>query len=469
MTNKTVSFRSTPVWVGVEATIMSGPKKVKYDQQILIHTAQNDFPIMKLVEFEEHNDYVASTAGSIHISFMMGLGDYVYKLYPFRDMLEVTIKKILQKDTGQTEDEDDSPTLRYRAILDITKNPKVTAQRINNVDYETLNQSDVVQISLELLDRNLEVIRVATTPGGIYPQATMDQIIPGVMVGESNKWLIDGKPAVECFNMVPADNLVAVPNAYIPSIKLSLVPTYLQEKISGVYNSGLGTHYQRVDGKPSWYVYPLFNTDRFDEDVERMVIYAVPEDELSGLDRTYRKEGKILYVVAAGQHKYEDDSQISDLNEGVGIRLPNATSVMNNGANLTPAGPVADRARANAEIGNRKRADGVYYAPTVAPSDNLFKYTSRLAGKQVSNLNLVWENSEPDYVYPGMPCKYIFMDGGEYRELKGIILGRYTVKALIGPPITTNTYRQSTNLAIALEYYEDTPTTQPVMNSPGYF
>lgn len=469
MTNKAVSFRSTPVWIGVESTIMSGPRKVKYDQRVMIHTSANDFPVMKLVEFEEHNDYSIGTSGSIHISFLLGLGDYTYKLYPFRNMLEVTIKKIFQKTNGETDDEDDSPTIRYRAILDVDKNPKITGQRSSNIDYETLNQSDVVQVNLELVDRNLEVIRVATTPGGIYPEATMDQIIPGLMMGESNKWLVDGAPAIQCFNMVPADNLVSVPNAYIPSIKIGLVPTYLQEAISGVYNSGLGTHYQRVDGKPSWYVYPLFNTDRFNEDVERVVIYAVPENELSGIDQTFRKEGKVLYIVATGEQKYSDDSQISDLNEGVGVRLPNATGMFNNGATLTDKGPVADRARLNTEIGNRKRSDGVYYAPTVTPSDNLFKHVSKLAAKQVSSLNVAWENSEPDYIYPGMPCKYVFMDGSEYRELKGVILGRYTVKGLIGPPITTNTYRQSTNLAIALEYYEATPEEQPIANSPGVF
>lgn len=467
--NTTTNFDSTPVWKGALSVFNSGRKNVKYNLLVKIHTPKGDFNVLKVIEYQEYNDYVKQVYGSIHLSFHLGMGDYVHKLYPFRDILEVTVKKVPQNDTGIAEVNEEYQAIRYRAILDLTKNVRATGERITQIGYETLNQSQPVTVNLELLDRNQELLRVAITEGDIYPQVTMKQVISAVMTGESNKLRLDGKGVIEGFNLVEPDNSMVIPNIHIPSMKVGLVPTYLQEKSLGVYSTGMGTHYQRVNNIPSWYVYSLFDCERFDSDVERMVIYAIPQDRASGLDRTFRKEGKILYVVATGQRNYTDDSQLGDLNQGVGFRMPNATGIFNGGAEMTLTGPVADRARLNTEVGTRKRPDGVYYAPMLAPSNNPFKQYSQLAARMTSQLNVVWENSYPDYVYPGMPCKYIFMDGEEYRELKGVILGRYTVSNLIGGSVTSSTYRQATHLGVCLEYYEDIPAEQPTSESPGVF
>ena len=467
--NTNVNFRQTPVWQGVEATILSGPKNSRSDLNIIIHTKDSDFNVIKVTEVQEFNDYTADVYGSLNLSFYLSLADYVYKLYPYRDFLEVSVKRTPRTEDNAVNSEDEVTSIRYRAVLSLKNNQAVTGARMTQYDYDTLSQSDMVMVNLELMDRSQELLRVATTQGGIYPGATAEQVISGVMVGESNKWLIDGMPCVSKFNIVTPDNGEPIKGTYLPPMKIGLVPTYLQEAGMGVYSSGCGTHYQRFNGEPSWWVYSLFNTDRFDQDVDRVVFFVVPEDELSGIDRTYRKEGKVLYVVITGNRSYSDDSQLSDLNTGVGVRIPNATGVFNGGAEMTANGPVADRARLNIEVANRKRDDGVYYAPSVEPSNNPFKYYSDLASKQTSRLNIVWENSHPEYIHPAMPCKYVFMDQGEYRELKGIILGRYTVESLSGPVATSSSYQRKTHLGVALEYYDGTPEQTPVQRSPGTF
>lgn len=467
--NSNVNIRKTPVWQGVESTILSGPKLSRSDLNIVIHTKAGDFNVIKVKEVQEKHDYSSDIYGSMFMTFSIGLGDYVYKLYPFRDSLEVSVKRIPKSENNTASNNSPVEASRYRAFMSLKVNTRITGDRVTQMGYQELNQTDLVEVNLELFDRNHEVLRAATTMGGIYPQSTPQQLISGLMIGESNKWIVDGAPAIANFNMVTPDNTSMITDPYIPSMKLGLIPTYVQEKLLGVYSSGIGTHYQRYEGKPSWWVYPLFNTDRFDEDVERVVFFAIPENELSGLDRSYRKEGKILYVVLTDKRSYSDDSQVSDLNAGVGVRIPSATGVFNGGAELEKTGMVADRARLNTEVANRQRLDGVYYAPSVEPSDNPFKYYSQLAAKQTSRLNVVWENSHPEYIYPAMPCKYIFMDQGQYRELKGIILGKYTVESLTGPIATSSSYQRNTSLGIALEYYDGEPEEQPTQKSPGTF
>lgn len=464
------AFEQSPLWLDVKATIVSGPKPVYFDTSVEVHTKDNDFSVFKVLEIQEDCNYAMDFCGSMFIRFSMALGDYVYKLYPFRDTLEVSIKKTPQKDTGGTNEDMEVQVTRYRAILKLDgSNPSLTGKRISNQSYEALNQNQMVDIHLELIDLNADVLRVANIPGGAYRDATPQQLIAGIMTGESNKYRIGGEPAIKAFNMTKPDNTAVMPNPVLPSgLKLAQVPTFVQERMQGVYSSGLGVFYQRHAGIPSWFVYSLYNPTRFDDDVERAVIFAVPEDRMSGMDVTYRKEGKILYIAVTGQQQYSDDSKMSDLNNGVGFRMPSANALSNEPFELTPTGPVADRVRMNTEVGGRSRADGLYFAPMVKASTNPYKHYSRIAAQQLAQLQLSWQNAKPDLIYPGMPCKYVFMDDGEYREAKGIILGKYSVESLIGSSIASNSYRVETALGICLEYYSHTPT-QPEAKSPGTF
>lgn len=462
-------FRQTPLWLDIESTILSGPKQVDYNIDIQIHTEKGDFPILKVTNMTEGCDYVKNIGPETFIRFQMGLGDYTYRLYPFRDTIEVTMKMIPQLETGGDDMEAETPTIRYRGILDMNKNPKVTSTRAQQLDFQTLQMSNsLVEVVLELQDRNYEVLRMQTVPGCTYADTTPEQLIAGVLTGQSQKYHIDGQPAIQGFSLVKPDNTQPMKTIMVPTMKIADIPTFVQQKLNGVYSTGIGTFYERFAGKPSWFVYPLFNTTRFADDVERVVFFVVPPDELNGINRTFRKSGKVLYIAITGGNTYDDDSQIGDLNEGVGFRQADATGIITKPVEMTTNGPVADRARLNREIGNRERKDGLYYAPTIAPSVNPFKNYSQIAQRQVSNVNVFWQNSNPKLIYPGMPCKYVFMSGGEYIEITGTVLGKFTSTDLNGAAATSSTYRTNTQLGLCLEYFEKTPD-QPVEDSPGTF
>lgn len=464
-----LAFRNTPLWLDIENVMRSGPKATNFDIELKINTAKGTFNAMKVIEIEENCDYAASTGGSMFVTFYMGVGDYSYKLYPFRDMIEVTARKILQTEEGGEATNSNASAVIYRGILDTAKNPRITGTRTESLDYQTLQTSkDIVKVVLELVDRNFEVIRNLTVPGQAYRGVTPKQLISGLMVGQSQKIVVSGLPAIQGFDLVEPDNSAPMSDVVVPTMKLANLPTFVQERLSGVYTAGMGTFFARYKGLPSWFVYPLFNVNRFDNDVERVVFFVAPPDELSGVDRTYRKAGKVLYVAITGGSNYNDDSQVGDLNQGVGIRQADADGIFSKPVEMTPQGPKADRARLNREIANRERVDGLYYAPTSAPSSNPFKNYSEVAQRQVANANIVWENAEPDLIYPGMPCKYVFMSGGNYSEIKGVVLGKYARSTLTGAAATSSSYRTSCTLGLCLEYFEK-PPEQPTQNSPGYF
>lgn len=443
-------FESSPLWKDVKKTLEKAKSYTPVSREVMIHTKDKDFKALKIIELSEKNDYAIDLGGTSHLRIAVGLGDYVADIYPYRDTLEITIKRI------PSDPEAEVVTVKYRGVLDAKKNPPPpTATRAGQFNKESLNTSGIVELNIELIDRNYEVLRVATVSSHIYNGAKVKDLISGAMVGESNLYQIDGKPSIEAFNIVDPDNTTPISTCVFPTgLKIGNIPTFIQERSKGVYKYGLGTHFQRYNGKAAWWVYPLFDMSRFDQDVDRAVIFAVPPDRMAGIDRTFHKEGKILFIVAAGDQKYSDDAQLSDLNDGGGFRIANADAIMSKPAHIKDGNVKFDRTRLNTEIITRQRTDGLVNAPTKAPSSNLYKAYSELAERQGATLQLVWENSDPDLVYPGMPVKYVFMDKGDYRELKGTLLGRFSSSQLDGNLGTSTNFRTSTTLAMRVSYDE---------------
>jgi len=459
----------TPLWQDVKATVYSGPKQVKFDYFVMVHTEQGDFNVFKLITLEDECDYANMIGSNVNLQFQVGLGDYLLRLYPFRANLEVSIKKVPQLETGGTDMEKDVSVVRYKAILKPGKNVEPTGTRITDHDYQTLNTSNLVDVFIELQDRNFEPLRLKTFPGGTFTNLTVKDIMTVCVFGESKNVLVDGAVPVDGIDIVEPDNTARIPYLIMPNMKAAMIPTYLQERSLGVYNAGLGTFYQRYKDKSYWYIYSLFNPERFDEDVDRMVFFAMPKERFPGIDRTYRQEGKITYVVVTGDRGYTDSGDLTDVNEGIGFRMPDANAMMKKPVVMTEQGPKADRARLNTEVAGRKRADGNIFAPVVTNSANPYRLYSQLACRQLARVDVVWENSDPDLIYPGMPCKYVFMDKEEYKELKGIIVYKYSCHSLVGRPVVSSTYRTSTQVTIMLEQFMDPPPEQPTMNAPGKF
>lgn len=463
------NIESTPLWLDIQDTIASGPKQTKMDVRGEVHTTEDDFVVMKVLEIEEECDYLKQMGPVMFVTFHLGMGDYAFKLYPYRQNLEFSIKYI-PLDERAVEDYQDPPeAIRYKAIFDPRQNPQVTASQLAYQTYDSLNQASMVKIRLELQLRQWEPLRTKVFHDMTLINVSPEKLVFNLLKGESDNVKVDGKNACDGIDFVPPDNTALIQNVQIPTgLKLGLLPSFIQDKVNGLYNAGVGTFFQRYDNKNLWFVYPTFNPSRFDSDVNRVVIYAVQSDRYTHVNRTYKKDGKILYIAATGQTSYMDGAHLNELNQGVGVRVADARAMMLKPVEITPDGPVANRARLNTEIAFRQRPDGNMYSQTFSSSSNPFELYSELAERALARINIVWENSYPDLIYPGMPCKYVFMNQDEYTERKGIILGKYSTTQLDGAPATSSSYHTETTLSILIEPFEDI-SAKPVQKTAGEF
>ena len=449
-------FEKSAIWADVRKVIFDKSKPIKHNYNGVIHTVKEDLKVYKILSIDTEQDFVNRTTDFIKIRFMMAFGDYVERLYPHRNNLEFTTKIATEQETANVVDAKAKLAVtRYKAIFVAKENPQVNASEVQRMDKESLNKMHFVEVTLELYNRSYEALRIKFTRGSFHNE-TCGNLMHGLMAGESSRIKIDGKPSVDGIDIVKPDNVEKQPHINLPDgTPLVNLPTYLQHKSNGVYSSGIGNYFTNYRNKKIWFVYPLWDMLRFDEDVPKVSFYSVPSNRYPNLDRTYKEDGDMLHVAITSEHKYQDAADVDYMNHGVGFRLTDARAMMSKPVEMTKEGPKGRRVNLNTEVASHSRDDGLNFAPTSSRgiSSNPYVDYSAVNARRVARVDLVWDNSNPALIYPGMPCQFLFMDGRKLVKLKGIILYQYALTALQGSKVQDNTFRTKSQITIALERY----------------
>lgn len=448
-----VTMEQTPLWADIRDIMQAKSKATRFEYRAMLHTEAEDLVILKVLTFDVVRDYVNNIGDLVHISFQMGLGDYVTRLFPYRTNLELTIKKIKLTDFNETKTDDSIISVtRYKAVFLVGDNMVLTGTEYEHADTETLNNIEVATVKLQLLDRSLEVIRIRQTHG-IFNKVTQKQLIHTLLAGESLKVQIDGKPSIDGINIIEPDNKEIRKIVIIPSsTEVTRLPTFLQERMGGVYNAGIGNYLQKYKKKVLWFVFPTADTKRFESTQDdKVMFYAMPEDRYSALDRTYDVQANVVKVLVTGQRKYTDSADVDYMNKGSGFRMEDARAYMTKPIVIKEDGPWAARGRLNTEVVTEDRKDGLNYARRTAASSNPFKEYSTVNARNLSRIDIVWENSDPDLIYPGMTCKYIFLDEGKPVFLMGTVAFIQSTTQLQGQGIAGKTYMTNSALVLLCE------------------
>lgn len=467
MARKIKVYEDTTVWIEVQDIIKRSKGTRLFRYEGVIHTPEEDIGVWELNTIEVIRNFVEDVSSVAKITFRVGLGDYVTRIYPHRTNLEFTLKRTSMHESSTKKKASEKPLVkRFKVIFNPKNNPPVTASDLQTVRRENLNQVDMPELQFELLDRCMEPLRIKTT-SGCYRNKKLIDVMRATLGYESQKVLVDGKPAIDCLDIVDPCNKAEIANVIFPSATtLSSIPTKLQQEI-GVYNKGMGTYYQLYREKKTWFVYPLYDSRRFDKVEYKAIFYTVPQEKLPQLDRSYWEDGKILKIAVTAQRTYNDSAEIEMMNRGCGFRMPDARPYMKKPIEITEECPVGKRCNLNHEVITKERDDGLNFAPMsgIGPSANPFMMKSRVLAYTFAQIDLVWENADEELIYPGMPCKYIYLSQGEVLELKGQILFAHIFSSRAEKQ-DVQSYRTVIRLSIAVEAHRDIPVNE-FKNIPG--
>ncbi len=430
-------IKNKALWLDIEdilyPKINEGPRENSWTHRLVIHTPTEDIDVYKYDTVDIDRDFVKNVSEFVMVRCYLTMGVYLQKIAQYREILEASLYKIpVTASDGRVRTDKQRVVKRYRAIFRTDLNKIDSATDAGMLSPFTKDLTGLPRIFLELHSRQFEVLRIKTT-SGTYKKKSYEDLLRAVITDECNKVKVDGKPAIDAIDIYPPDNerpndLTIVPNL-TPIVSF---PTFLQEQMNGVYVHAIGNFFQHYRGKNTWFIYPLYKLDRFNEDVYKAIFYSLPGPIYSGIDRTYIENGKILKIAVSSQKTYRDNAELDMVNGGIGLRMTEQSAMMKKPWEINePRGPKGISHKLNNEFIVKDRRDGLNYAKRRMNDSvsNPFYEASRIAFYQTAQVDLEWQNGDIDLLYPCMPIKYVFIEEGVRREINGVLLSAYSITA----------------------------------------
>jgi len=423
----------------VNAIVNSPNKPVHFEWFAEIHVNNMKYFPLKILNIDSLEDYELNYSDEIMITLAIAGGTYAKRIYPFKDKVEITL---IKKPIGEVSTEIDQASgvqaERYAATVKDTGNPIVEANGANAPTEEALNLTNIFEITFQLVNKAIEQLRMVSV-GGIYRNTNVEDVIKTILTVESKKIKVDNVRMPKGVDMIPASNTKVRDHVIIPhGTKLVDIPEYIHYKCGGVYSAGLGYYFKN----DHWFVYPCYDVTRFNKAPYILTVINVPRNKLPEVERTYREDGKNITIIATGEVKHNDDSEVQQLNLGNGVRFADADKFMSGYSKTKNNKTVVNRGTNNSEAVSSERSNGnnnVQISSSPINSNPYVEY-SKLARRQGNYLSLVWENSLPSKILPGMMVRVFYLDGEDIVDVYGVIIKAHHYTQAKGVGMTTTRY-----------------------------
>ncbi len=419
------------------------------DQALVDPRELNDgiFTPLKITNIDFRDDFEKTFMREIWVRVIIPFGMWSKCIYEAKDHMSCIIRRVPLKGANLEPDEDgEIEEFIYDAMFHVTE-----ANSIAGVDYTSVSRTDLdnnqppIAVDVELLERATEQVRKVTV-GGNYRNVIPEDLIKSVLCKFTEDLEVDGEKAVTTISMVEANNKEKRDHIVIPhGMPLLDVPVFVQNNCGGVYNADLNC-YAMGD---KVYVYPIYQTDRFEDEKKTLTVIRVDPNLMPQVERTFRVDGDSTYILAMSNASMKDISRPKKLAGGNGVRYSDSRKFMNGFVTTKDNKAIASRKNVNSEFKAEDLGpeDTVYVANNRINS-NPFKERSRLAQRAGGVYTFQWPNAQPELFYPGMPAKVLYEDNGEVKELRGVVLAAHTSIALIGKGLTAS--KHGTSCAITL-------------------
>ncbi|MNM41704.1 hypothetical protein D3C81_525270 [compost metagenome] len=405
---------------------------------------------LKVTSIDVVRDFAENYADTVVLEAVFGMGTLTKSLYPAKGDLKAVIQRQYIGEVQDTVDADAAvETLVYTAILmDVRDHSKEAASPLLDTQ-ESGDLGDVTKVQFQLMDAMSEWLRSCAT-GGVFKQTTAHEVLTTILTDESNKMPVERGLSIDHIDIAPADNTERRAHVVVPhGTPLMALPNYLQDKCGGIYNSEIGFYLHQG----SWYVWPLFNTQRFEESPNGLTVINIPENRMPGVERTFRQTANQVIIIATGATRSVDSASATQVGEGNGFRLTDAKAIFEDFGKTVGNVTTLSRGKNVTELLFEGAKNGLNHVVNAAEgiSGNLMSALSRISSRKGQVVQTLWENSRGSLIYPGMPVRYLYESGGETIEKFGVVTSAQDFIHLKGNGMSARRYVSNTSLTLFLE------------------
>lgn len=399
----------------------SGQPMIAYRWRLIIKANGKEIKAMYIRNVTLTRLYTTNFADELLVVAGFTTGELQLDIIPYKDQLEATlIREPFTSNVQGTVDISKSVSSNtYKAqLVSGGASATIAGDSPFAISKAMGRKADLSDVQIQLFNPVIDVIRkltFGTVFRGTKPIDAIKYVLASVARPEMADASVNVK-GVDVFDGYPTEPMeqIVVPHL-TPVID---VPRMIHENVGGLYPTGFHYYLQnRI-----WYVYPTMDTSRFGKHENTLTIIKVPSSRMPSLERTYRYTGSQVVVLTTRQTKHLDVSETHQLNSGNGVRFADAGKMMDyydTGGNKA----IAQAANNVNELVSDPRKDksDMIMQGTMRVTDKYNIEYSLLALKSGGVIQTVWEHANVELLYPGMPIRYIFLDGTETKELYGTL------------------------------------------------
>jgi hypothetical protein len=416
-----MEIENSSLYQDVLEVTQSGVKPVHYTWKAVLHANGEDIEILKVVSRDTLMEFDAKYAEEMMLTIELGLGTYAHRVYPNQDKLDITLTRYPIGEVGDAQnDERVVQSQRYTAVLVDRGDVKLEANNSNTPTETALNLTQLLTVEFQLINKTLEQLRLKTF-GVTLRDTTVEKAVKAILTSFSQKIDVDAAQLPKGVSMVKASNQTKYDQIVFPHgpVRLVQLPAYLQTHY-GIYSAALGYFYHQG----YWYLYPRYNVERYRDSAQTLTVINVPQNRFTGTERTYRKVGSHLTILATSEVRLEDRSTALQLNAGNGSRYADANKFMEGFVQTKDNKTTVSRARNVSEFISVERPNGmnnIRFSEKMITANPYVEF-SKLAERNGAYFSMRWEHSDQSLIVPGMVAKILYLDGEDIKELYGSLI-----------------------------------------------
>lgn len=409
----------TPMFQEASEIMASGRTTANYGWRARLKCGDEELTPLFVQAVNSGRNYLQDLSEVATTTLLFGLGDFARVIYPNRTRLELVLVRVPFEEKGSAvEVEDDLLTQTYSCFLLGSAASPVVAQGSEANDREALNNTQIVDVHLQLLTKPVELLRTVVV-GGSHRTTKVEDVVKTLITNGMRSIGKDDAKAMAGIDMVPADNKDVKGHVVITQgTQLVDVPDLIQKRY-GVYSSGLGSFIQNKN----WYIFPTFNTGLYSTRKRTATALVLPKRKFNGIERTFTNTVDTLSILVTGETMFKDDAGTNFANGGNGVRFADATRLFEETVPGGTHNASFRRGNANSEFRIAEGPNGINLAALSGNriTSNPFAEMSRLAASNGGIVRLTWQHCDIELLFPGMPFKVIYSDSNEIKTVYGVL------------------------------------------------
>lgn len=416
-----MNIQDQDIYREVERVVHSGGKQIAYHLNCIIHTPTEDIDVFWVEKRELMQDYALAYAEELVIGVVLGSGTFNHKVVPHRDILEVTFIRTPLQSFGDFNPNEERQLFgkRYKAKLLDNSSSVLESNIPGQVSLEKADRTNLISVRMQLIEPVLFALRLKTF-GGTLKQAKPREALRAILGSLSTINSTDGNKGN--IRVHVADNITeeVFANVPIPVSKLVHFPLVLNQIVGGLYPTGLGRFFKDL----TWYVYPIYDTSRFKKERVGLTLVNVTADKFPNPEVSFLKTDDQVVVISTGQVKHIDRSESLQLNVGNGVRYLDAKNSFKNFAEVKDNKIYVNKDKNTKTFLSELRKEDEQWVPEADDRVTSFHNleASKISERLGSYVMVSWENCDESVLRPGMPVRFLYMDGQTPTELFGTLL-----------------------------------------------